>query len=280
MNRLLNVGCGGTHHRDWVNLDLVPESPSVMAHDVRRGLPFPDASFDACYSSHLLEHLDHTTGVRLLRELKRVLVTEGIIRIAVPDLEQICRNYLEFLDRVVSGEREYEFRYDYTRLELLDQLTRDASGGELGRLWQSEDLHKRDLAFIAQRHGTFALDLMERARNRANASIVAKLASTGAASKLLNRVRVRFGELIVRGLFGQVGPRALRTGLFRESGEVHRTMYDRFNLRRVLLHVGFTDVTAVTAAESRIPDFGRYELDVHGGSVRKPDSLFMEAVSR
>jgi hypothetical protein len=34
----------------------------------------------------------------------------------------------------------------------------------------------------------------------------------------------------------------------------------------------------VAAGESRIPHFGDYRLDVVDGRIRKPDSLFMEAV--
>ena len=70
---LLNIGCGSTFHLDWLNIDLVSSSPAVRAYDIRRGLPFPDASFDACYHSHLLEHLTQAEAHRLLQECWRVL---------------------------------------------------------------------------------------------------------------------------------------------------------------------------------------------------------------
>ncbi len=53
----LNVGCGSYYHQDWINLDIVPVGPEVRQHDVSRGLPLPDASCEAVYHSHLLEHL-------------------------------------------------------------------------------------------------------------------------------------------------------------------------------------------------------------------------------
>jgi hypothetical protein len=56
-------------------------------------------------------------------------------------------------------------------------------------------------------------------------------------------------------------------------------MYDRWSLRALLEKCGFRDVSVCDASESRIPDFERYHLDVtEARSIRKPDSLFMEAL--
>ncbi|MEJ0000267.1 MAG: glycosyltransferase [Verrucomicrobiota bacterium] len=65
---------------------------------------------------------------------------------------------------------------------------------------------------------------------------------------------------------------------FRQTGEVHKWMYDRWSLRVLMERCGFGDITVCTAKESQIPDFERYELDITTqGQTRKPDSLFMEA---
>lgn len=46
----------------------------------------------------------------------------------------------------------------------------------------------------------------------------------------------------------------------------------------LLESAGFHEIKVCAASESQIPDFGRYRLDLSAdGSVRKPDSLFMEA---
>jgi hypothetical protein len=42
--------------------------------------------------------------------------------------------------------------------------------------------------------------------------------------------------------------------------------------------VGFIDVRVCRADDSRIPDFNSYGLDMIEGKIRKPDSLFMEAM--
>ena len=70
---------------------------AAREHDVRYGsakrLPFPDASAEAIYSSHMLEHLSRAHASQFLRECRRVLAPGGIIRIAVPDLRAIVSEY-------------------------------------------------------------------------------------------------------------------------------------------------------------------------------------------
>jgi hypothetical protein len=77
---------------------------------------------------------------------------------------------------------------------------------------------------------------------------------------------------------GNKSKEAFAEGLFRDSGEIHRWMYDRFSLRRLLEKSGFTDVRVCRADESRIVGFNSYNLDVLNGKTRKPDSLFVEAI--
>lgn len=93
--KLLNLGCGSRFHPAWVNIDTAPAEPSVVAHDLREGIPFPDAEFDAVYHSHVLEHFPKRSAGPFLAECLRVLRPGGILRVAVPDLERIARGYLE-----------------------------------------------------------------------------------------------------------------------------------------------------------------------------------------
>lgn len=102
--RLLNIGCGALVHPEWINLDVTSSLPGVIRHDIRKGLPFEDASIDACYSSHMVEHLRREDAVRLLTECRRVLKPGGVVRIVVPDLEAITLGYLDALRRVRQGE--------------------------------------------------------------------------------------------------------------------------------------------------------------------------------
>ena len=87
----------------------------------------------------------------------------------------------------------------------------------------------------------------------------------------------RMAAIALRFVFlGPRGASAVREGLFRDGGEVHEWMYDRFSLVRLLRRHGFTEVRPASAFESRIPRFEQFDLDVKDGRVRKPDSLFVE----
>ena len=94
-----NLGCGSQICPDWINIDLVRTGPGVVAHDLSTGIPLPDASCEVVYHSHVLEHLRRPDARFFMRECFRVLKPGGILRVAVPDLEQICRQYLLALDR-------------------------------------------------------------------------------------------------------------------------------------------------------------------------------------
>lgn len=55
-------------------------------HDFAKKLPLYDHSVDYVFSSHLLEHLFREEGLRLLKDIHRVLKPGGWVRICVPDL--------------------------------------------------------------------------------------------------------------------------------------------------------------------------------------------------
>ena len=55
--------------------------------DLTRAFPFVDASADFLFTSHFLEHLTRDHCIRVLREARRVLKPDGVIRVGVPDLE-------------------------------------------------------------------------------------------------------------------------------------------------------------------------------------------------
>jgi SAM-dependent methyltransferase len=63
-----------------------------------------------------------------------------------------------------------------------------------------------------------------------------------------------------------------------KAGVLHRWMYDRFSLRRLLSDTGFEDVQAQTDATSRIDGWRAFNLDTEpDGACYKPGSLYMEA---
>jgi predicted SAM-dependent methyltransferase len=288
---LVNIGCGSTWHPSWINLDVRPHSPEVRFWDAGKELPFSDAEIDVCYASHFLEHLTRQQAQTLLRETLRVLRRGGIIRLAVPDLEAIAREYLKVLAQAEKGDSTAVQQYEWITLELLDQLVRAESGGEMGRYLRT--CIRENQEYIISRIGCEAKEYIKQAEGQTNGHFIGRhngevkglrhgISSIVARSTTLFRSTGFCLEAMAVGLcgilLGSRGKQAMREGLFHLSGENHRWMYDRFSLRQLLKDSGFIKIRICTAFESQIEGFASYGLDVVGGKVRKPDSLFMEAM--
>lgn len=290
---LLNIGCGNTFHPAWVNLDIHPSTPQVQEWNISKGIPFGPEQVDVCYTSHLLEHLSRREAERFLRECHRVLKQGGHLRVAVPDLEGIAKAYVTLLDEVCNGNREALPNLEWIRLELLDQLVREQSGGGMREYLSNPSLQNRE--FILSRIGMEGAGLMssngrpERERGHGGEWDPVESARNGlrhlAAAAHRPRVagrrlRVALTRVCCRLLLGEIGEKGFDEGLFRQAGELHRWMYDRLSLRQLIEQSGFVEVMQCTAFQSRIREFDAYGLDVVDGQIRKPDSLFLEATKR
>jgi SAM-dependent methyltransferase len=73
---------------------MVAWSSQIIRLDASKGLPFPDGSVDAIYSSHMLEHIYLSDARRVLGESRRVLKAAGILRLALPDSEKLAEDLL------------------------------------------------------------------------------------------------------------------------------------------------------------------------------------------
>ena len=89
----LHLGCGSVRLDGWVNVDV--DAPEADMHlDLRKPLPFDDASVDFIMNEHFIEHLLREEGLSLLRECRRVLRPGGVLRLSTPDLGFIATCYL------------------------------------------------------------------------------------------------------------------------------------------------------------------------------------------
>ena len=160
--RKLHLGCFNRPIQGWVNTDITPhllvaQVPGlawVLYHtgrmsasrwqEHRRGVfknisylsltkpfPYPGSSFQAVFSSHVLEHLFPDAAEACVREMFRVLQPGGICRIVVPDLDKIIAQYDPhcpdaFLKRILEwsprGSRKNMHHWHYNNLSLLRLL--------------------------------------------------------------------------------------------------------------------------------------------------------------
>ena len=169
----INVGCGTTPIEGWINFDnslaiKLANSPflylllkflkllskqnienvewnkknKIHCADATKKIPLEADSVECIYTSHMLEHLHRDGALVFLNEALRILKTNGVLRIAVPDLRLVINNYLtvgdanKFMERMlvqappignlkeklklmVSGYRHHQWMYDGKSLSLL-----------------------------------------------------------------------------------------------------------------------------------------------------------------
>jgi predicted SAM-dependent methyltransferase len=276
--KYVNLGCGARYHPAWINIDIAPHGSGVIAHDLSAGIPLPDASFDVVYHSNVLEHMRRADARSFMRECYRVLRPGGVLRVGVPDLEQMCNLYLKTLHAALSGDVHAANDYEWMMLELYDQTVRERSGG--GMLsWLKQDPLPNE-AFVYARIGEEGRSIVQSLRQRSSA--IAKPSGRLSLRRIADRVRTLRGSLrcrLVAALLGPADINALDIGRFRLAGEVHQWMYDRYSLTKLMREVGFRDPIKQTPTASQIPDWSSFRLDVSpDGAVIKPDSFFMEAI--
>jgi SAM-dependent methyltransferase len=91
-NLRLHLGSAWQPKEGWFNVDLAGH-PVDLAWNLAHGLPFPDASAEAIFHEHLLEHLTLEAAAGLIEESHRVLRPGGVMRIAVPDAGRYLLSY-------------------------------------------------------------------------------------------------------------------------------------------------------------------------------------------
>ena len=256
-------------------MDVLPADSNVLSVDVNSGLPFSSEFADVCYSSHVLEHLDKAGARNLIAECFRVLKRGGVIRLVLPDLEALAREYLRVLDAVTSRDGARDVDYDWIMLELYDQTVRNSSGGEMARFLANLD--EKDRFFVRSRIGSEADKFWSPKQALHSGYRLKAMMNRISCGKLLKRLREKLAGWLVYLIAGKAAFRNFQMGVFRGSGEVHQWMYDRYSLKRLLNEAGFVNVKICAANESRIPEYEKYSLDVLNGIVRKPDSLYIEA---
>ena len=191
------------------------------------------------------------------------------MRVVVPDLEQIANLYLQKHQQAWDGDGK-PTDYQWMKLELLDQMVRTQSGGQMGRYIVDDSIEDKTFAKMRIGHELGLCD--------------AQAPSVEASSTMLTRLTDGWGDLknkmarrFVRWLMGRQVEAAFKESLFRQQGEIHRWMYDRFSLRELFEASGFEGFQVQSAEASQIDRFVDFQLDSYKGEVRKPDSIFVEA---
>lgn len=123
----LHLGCGKRIIEEWINVDIFSDNPSVYKDDVSKLTTIADASIDIIYASHVLEHFGRYETDEVLKVWYNKLKVNGVLRIAVPDFEAVCKRYVshgniqELLGFLNGGQRnQYDYHkvnFDFAKLE-------------------------------------------------------------------------------------------------------------------------------------------------------------------
>lgn len=96
----LNLGCGTNKLEGWDNRDADV--------DITKPLPWKDSTADFVFAEHVVEHVYYEQALGFFRECHRVLKPGGVVRIAVPSVEQVMQlatgEYCEFTKKWVQHE--------------------------------------------------------------------------------------------------------------------------------------------------------------------------------
>lgn len=270
---------GHIYRSEWNNLLFStrpqPQGESRLLYfDVRTPLPYATGTFDAIDAFHIIEHLTPEEADLFLREAFRVLRSSGILRLSTPDLESVCRAYL---DRVADYDRSpsatNRVRYEWSVLELLDQIAREHSGGLMRRYIAEE---RFDPGYAQKRFGDVFEDFRGQewpdATNRRSATQSPARVTPRAIFRAVRR-RLRRAALLS---WRYRDPDSVRD--FRKTGESNKWLYDHLSLTTLLAETGFEHIVRMTYRTSDIPEWDRFDLDrsTHGDYPIEP-SLYVEA---
>ena len=264
--KFLNIGCGNIFidSDNWVNIDQLPFDKRVKKVSLEKNLPFPDNAFDVVYSSHVFEHILPHHLPKVLTECNRILRKGGMIRIVVPDFQEMVESYLELkhLDQIE--------RASFIKHEILDQCVRHYSGGRLLNWYEKAGTDSSLKNFIAMRNGHFLTDVLAHVKSSKRLS--------GINFKRIQRgiLRRYFLMLVL------MMPRSYKSNLvsLAHLGELHKWIYDFDDLSFLLKKSGFGKIQRVSAKKTRIENFPLEPLDLtRWGQIRKgKESMFIEAV--
>ncbi|HSW36365.1 MAG TPA: methyltransferase domain-containing protein [Candidatus Limnocylindrales bacterium] len=113
----IHLGCGPINSQEFINVDTMPYSHVHYINVVENLHMFSDEYADLIYACHVLEHLSHNSLLDVLKEWRRVLKINGVLRISVPDVDKIIDVYfsenkdIRTIIGPLMGGQDFQFNY-------------------------------------------------------------------------------------------------------------------------------------------------------------------------
>lgn len=163
----LHIGAYRSHIPGWLDTDVAPADAETIYLDATKPFPIASCTFKYIYSEHMIEHVPLAAGLRMLRECRRVLRADGVLRLATPDLAFLLslyfnpgvdgRSYMTWIaDTCMTGKERnevtaadviniafnswgHQFLYDFVTLE---SSLRKAGFTKISRVKYNESSHE------------------------------------------------------------------------------------------------------------------------------------------
>lgn len=91
----LNLGSGRHHWKGFINIDIDPKYKPDVVLDISKGkLPYENDSVDEIIMNHFLEHFFRVQAIAVLNECYRILKSDGILILELPELAKMCYLFL------------------------------------------------------------------------------------------------------------------------------------------------------------------------------------------
>jgi predicted SAM-dependent methyltransferase len=106
----LNLGCGSDYKEGYLNVDFSDVSSEGkkikgdLIHNLLEPLPFENNSVNQIVFRETLEHFNRHNGLKVLKEIYRVLSLGGLLDLSVPPAEKQLKLFLQFFRKEISFE--------------------------------------------------------------------------------------------------------------------------------------------------------------------------------
>ncbi len=166
----LHLGCGPVQPKGWINIDgsnrvwlasklsfvdhvlvklkFIPPTElnkSIKYYNLLKGLPYPTNSVSCIYAGELWEHFEYDDALMLTKECYRVLASNGVLRVCVPDGPTFWKKYLEIYQETMRKPHHYrksKALRNHIQMYFNDICTRKRLLGSMGHThkWQYDEV--------------------------------------------------------------------------------------------------------------------------------------------
>jgi len=118
---LIHIGNGNQHDERYINIDARPlPNVHIVSKRIHKLNKFKDNSVDLIYVCHIMEHVKYFDLDVVFKEFFRVLKPNGLLRISVPDFDNIINIYnkndndINTIKNMLLGGQDYKYNFHYS----------------------------------------------------------------------------------------------------------------------------------------------------------------------